>query len=233
MNEELEFETYLSISPKKIGIYLLNINNFENLYNEELILEQTSNYIDFDNLKKFLDKNIFKIEKLIGKFVEGIFLIIENEKIFNLQIGIKKKKYNISNNKQHIENSLTDAKDLFNENYQNNKIMHIIIKKYFINKKSYTFLEDNLECDHLNLEIEIKSISNYIIEDLNKVLRNYQIKIIKCVDGNYVQNFFDDNIALPEMAHKILIGYNKNEVLIVPKNLKKIGFFEKFFQLFS
>ena len=28
-------------------------------------------------------------------------------------------------------------------------------------------------------------------------------------------------------------GYNTNEVSIIPKNVKKLGFFEKFFQLFS
>ena len=31
------------------------------------------NFINYDHLKKFLDDNIFKIEKLIGKFIENIF----------------------------------------------------------------------------------------------------------------------------------------------------------------
>ena len=35
------------------------------------------------------------------------------------------------------------------------------------------------------------------------------------------------------MAYKILNGCNENEVMVIPKNTKKIGFFEKFFQLFS
>jgi hypothetical protein len=35
------------------------------------------------------------------------------------------------------------------------------------------------------------------------------------------------------MAHKILNGYNDNEILIVPKIELNKGFFEKFFQLFS
>ena len=91
MNEELEFETYLSISPNKFGIYLLDVNNFKNLYKQEIILKGISNSINLNDLKKFLDENIFKIEKLLGKFIENIFLIIENEKIFNLQIGIRKK----------------------------------------------------------------------------------------------------------------------------------------------
>ena len=35
------------------------------------------------------------------------------------------------------------------------------------------------------------------------------------------------------MAFKILNGANENEVTIIEKNTKKLGFFEKFFQLFS
>ena len=41
--------------------------------------------LDLNKLKKFLDDNIFKIEKLIGKFIKNIFLIIENEKIFKFK----------------------------------------------------------------------------------------------------------------------------------------------------
>ena len=81
--------------------------------------------------------------------------------------------------------------------------------------------------------IEFKSISNEIIHNLNKLLQNYQINIIKFIDGNYVKNFFNKDIELSKMAFDILNGYNVNEVIVVQKNTKKLGFFEKFFQLFS
>ena len=35
------------------------------------------------------------------------------------------------------------------------------------------------------------------------------------------------------MIYKIQAGINDNEVKLIPKNVKKDGFFEKFFQLFS
>ena len=43
----------------------------------------------------------------------------------------------------------------------------------------------------------------------------------------------EKKFELPLIANKIMNGYNENEVLVIPKNLKKKGFFEKFFQLFS
>ncbi len=53
-----------------------------------------------------------------------------------------------------------------------------------------------------------------------------------CAD--YIENFFtQDNKELSEMASRIKDGLNNKEVILVPKNVKNIGFFEKFFQLFS
>ena len=233
MNKEEELENYISISPNKFGIYLFDKKNLNNLYNKELIVDNNRDSLDFNTLEKFLDNNVFEIEKLSGKFIENVFFIFEDNKIFNLDMGIKKKNYNVSIKKEHFENSLIEAKDLFRENYPDQEIMHMIINKFFFNDKSYLSFEENLEGDHFALEIRFKSISNSIIYDLNKILEKYQIKIIKFIDGRYVKNFFAKEMDLTEMSHRILNGYNSNEVIFIPKNPKKLAFFEKFFQLFS
>ena len=233
MNKDQQLENYLSISPNKFGIYLFDPKNSKNVYKEELLINQNNNYLNLSNLKIFLDNNIFKIEKLSGKFVENIFLIFEDKSTLNLEMGIKKKNYELSVTKEYLKNSLIEAKDLFRKNYQNQEIMHMIINKYFINNKNYLSFQENLKSDHLALEIQFKSISNNIIYDLNKILENYQIKIIKYLDGDYVKNFFSKDIELSEMSHRIINGYNENEVIFIQKNPKKLAFFEKFFQLFN
>ena len=233
MNKDQYLENYLSISPNKFGIYLFDPKNSKNIYKEELFINQNNNNLNLSNLKKFLDNNIFKIEKLSGKFVENIFLIFEDKSTFNLEMGIKKKNYELFVTKEYLNNSLIEAKDLFRKNYQNQEIMHMIINKYFINNKNYLSFQENLKSDHLALEIQFKSISNNIIYDLNKILENYQIKIIKYLDGNYIKNFSSKDIELSEMSHRIINGYNENEVIFIQKNPKKLAFFEKFFQLFN
>ena len=232
MNEILEFETYLSISQTKFGIYLFDTKNKYNLYEKEISLQKT-NFINYSQLKQFLDNNVFRIEKLIGKFIENIFIIIDDENILNTQIGIKQKNYQPTKSKVYLQNSITNAKDLFKENYPDEKIMHIIIKNYLIDGKNYFYLQDNLEYEQLNLVIQFKTISNEIIYNLNKLLQNYQINIIKFLDENYLKNFFNEDIQISKMAFDILNGCNVNEVMVVQKKTKKLGFFEKFFQLFS
>ena len=80
MNKILEFETYLSISQTKFGIYLFDTKNKNNLYEKEIIFEKTT-FINYSHLKQFLDDNVFRIEKLVGKFIENIFIIVEDENI--------------------------------------------------------------------------------------------------------------------------------------------------------
>ena len=111
--------------------------------------------------------------------------------------------------------------------------MHMIVKKYLINDKSFSSFYSNLEGDNLALEIQFRSISNYYTNDLNKILESYQIKIIKYLDGGYIKSFFNNDYELSNMSNKIKSGHNKNEVIFIQKNQKKLGFFEKFFQLFS
>ena len=91
MNEHLDLEAYLFLLPNKLLISLFDTKNLKNYYIDEVDLENKINSIDEYKLNKFLDKNIFKIEKLIGKFLKNIFLVIENDQILNLTIGIKKK----------------------------------------------------------------------------------------------------------------------------------------------
>ena len=234
MIEEFELETYLKISKKNFGIYLFDKKKKINLYEEEVKFEKDNETIDYELLSSFLDDNIFNIEKLIGKFIKNITLIIENEKTFFMDMGIKKKNYEPKISKIYLENILTEAKDLFKDTNQHQKIIHMLIKNYKIDGMNFSQLSNNINSDHLCLEIKFISISIKITTHIEKMLENYQIQVGKYIDYNYILNFFEGNdIKLSEMAHKIQNGINENEVTVIPKNIKKTGFFEKFFQLFS
>ena len=226
----IDFKTFLSVSPNQFGIYLIENKSQNVLYERELETGNESKTIDFNNLDKFLEENIFNIEKLINQFVKNIFLIIDHEKIINHTIGTKKKNFNT----KHITNLLTEVKDLFSENYNNYKIMHIIINKILIDGSQHPKFVSGLEAKYISIEIQFIAIPKGLSLEFEKILQNYQIKITSYLDKRYIQNFCSDSeIGIPSMALKILNGYNNNEVKLVPKNIKKPGFFEKFFQLFS
>ena len=234
MTEELSFEAYLSLSQNKFQIYLLDKKSLKNIYKEEVYLENTSDLIDYNLLHSFLDKNIFKIEKLIGKFLRSIIVVIDNNQTLNCSIGIKKKNYGEKIDKNNLESKLAELKDLFKENYQNYKIMHFVINRCLIDGINYTSFDKEIIGEDMIIEVNFISISNILIKEISNVLEKYQIKIDRLFEKKYIKNLFEgEHLDLSLIAFKIQSGHNKNEITLVPKSIKKRGFFEKFFQLFS
>tara|TARA_B100001057_G_scaffold320266_1_gene320541 strand:- start:9 stop:713 length:705 start_codon:yes stop_codon:yes gene_type:complete len=234
MTDELSFEAYLSLSQKKFGIYLLDKKNLKNIYKEEVHLKNGSDLIEYNLLNSFLDKNIFKIEKLIGNFLRSINVIIENDQTLNCSIGLNKKNYVKKINKYYLESSLADLKDLFKENYQNKKMIHFIINRCLIDETNYTSFDEEIEGENMYIEVKFISVSNIFIDEISSVLEKYQIKIDRLFEKKYIENLFKgEHLDISLIAFKIQSGYNQNEVTLVPKSIKKRGFFEKFFQLFS
>ena len=234
MTDESNFEVYLSLSQKKFEIYLLDKKSLKNIYKEEVYLENDSDLIDCNFLHSFLDKNVFKIEKLIGTFLRSIVVIIENDQTLNCSIGIKKKNYGEKISKHYLESSLAELKDLFKENYQNNKIIHFILSRYIIDGVNYSSYDQEIDGEDMCIEVTFISISSTLIKEISNVLEEYQIKIDRLFDKKYIKNLFEEeNLDLSLIGFKIQSGYNQNEITLVPKSKKMRGFFEKFFQLFS
>jgi len=234
MIEETDIETYLYLSKDKFQVCVFDIKNQTNLYMDELNLNIRFNFHDTNDLSEFLDKNVYKIEKLVNNFLKNVSLIIEYEKNLNVNISIKKKNYENFVKKKYLENSLIELKDLFNESYQDRKIMHMIINNYIVNGKKHSSLVIDQDIDHLCLEVKFISISNDLILVLEKLMEKYQIKISRYICGNYIKNYLDDRDSeLSSIAYKLKNGLNHNEVILVPKNKENKGFFEKFFQLLS
>ena len=233
MIKQKNFETYLYISKNTFNIFVYEKINRKNLYNEKLEVDEQFNFQDLNNLSKFLDDNIFKIEKLNGIFIKNIILIIESDEISFVDVGIKKKRYDSLVGNKNLEKTLVELKDLFKENYKDRHIMHMVIVNYFINGKKYSTFVNDLDVNELCLEVSFRSISTNLVSILDKILEKYQIKVNKYMDGKYISSFSDENFKLPDMADKIRNGYNENEIIIVPKDVRNIGFFEKFFQFFS
>ena len=234
MIEEIDFETFLYVSNEKYQVSVFDKKKLKNLYNEELKFDYKFNSLDFNNLTKFLDENIYKIEKSVGDFVKNIILIIESDKNLNVNISIKKKLYDNFLSQKHLENNLIELKDLYKENYQDQSIMHMIIINNTINDEKYSRFNNNVKGKNFFLEVNFISISNELIISLNKNLEKYQIKVSQYMCGNYIKNFFDnDQNEISLKAHRLINGQNVNEVALVAKDIENKGFFEKFFQLFS
>jgi len=219
MIKDTDFEIFLYVSKDKYQIFVYDKNNSINLYIDEI---KNDDEIELNILSKFIDKNIYKIEKMIKKFIRNIILIIENDKVLEVSISLKKKNYEKNIDQKQLEKSLVEIKNIFRENYQDETIMHMIV----VNNKNND--------DYLFLEVNFISISNNFTFYFDKVLESHQIKISRYMSCRYIKSYIsEDSTELFTMANKLNNGFNKNEVQLISKNVENIGFFEKFFQLFS
>jgi hypothetical protein len=228
MIEISDFETFLYISKKKYQIFVYDKNNLRNLYHKEI---ENNDGIELNILSKFIDENIYNIEKKIKNFIRNIILIIEDEKVLDIVISLKKKNYEKNIDQKQLENGLVEVKDIFKENYQELIIMHMIIIE---KEKDFSLNNANNDNDCLLLEVNFISIPYYFTSNFDKLLENHQIKIKRYMSGSYIKSFLSEkSIELFVMANKLNEGFNKNEVQLISKSKQNKGFFEKFFQLFS
>ena len=234
MNNELNFETYLFINDKKLIICVIQNTTNEVIYKEQMILNNNFDELKLEKLNDFLEKNIFKVEKILKNFIKNIFIILDSSEFFTIEISIKKDNNSRLINSETLLHPLSDLKNLCQSNFQDKKIIHMLIENYRIDNSNYSFLPNNLNCNNFSLDVKFICLPKNLIEKLEIILKRYHIKINQVLSASYIENFFDkDHPDVFTTASRIISGYNANEVLLVNKTLKNKGFFEKFFDFFS
>ena len=77
MNNEINFETYLYLSKSKLSLCVFETNLKKKIYEKEVLLKNDYNDLKFDELKKFLDENIFNIEKNFNYFINHVYIVLD------------------------------------------------------------------------------------------------------------------------------------------------------------
>ena len=92
MVDNLDYETYLFISSKKL-IISVNTDSNKKVYQNELILDNNKKELNFDKLDYFLNENIFEIEKKLKNFIKKTSVILDLDIFFPVEISIKRNNY--------------------------------------------------------------------------------------------------------------------------------------------
>ena len=212
----LDFDTFLLIRPNKFSISIFKKYDFKKIYEKEILVENKTAKLEINTLKKFIDDNIIDIEKILGNFIEKNYSGNSVDQI-------------------HLNYLINDLKNQCKKTFGNNKIIHILINNFQIDKKDYSYFPKDLKCENLSVDVTFICLSNDLINSIETILNSYQISLDRIVNFDYLKNYFKENLNLDlrNMAKQIISGINPNEAFLVPKISKNKGFFEKFFQLFS
>ena len=224
---------FLIIKPNHFAFHVVS-EDYKILLNEEIFHNVQNLENNLNDIKKFLDENIFKIEKKFRLYIKDIYLIFDDKNFVSIDISLINDLKNFSNN---IDNNLSDLSNIKNSVLKSNidfQLVHMIINKFIINKKEFSIIPDQIKMENFFLEIRFICLKTKIFLNIVKILSKYQISIKKVLSYKYVESFQtneSDQISL--IASELINGFNKNEIVFEKKHSKNIGFFGKFFKFFS
>ena len=234
MTNKVNFQTYLYLNRNQFIIYVAEILTNEKIYFEKFEIEENFTELKFSKLDEFLNFNIFKIEKKLNNFIKDMYVILDSNKFHSIKLSIKKNNNGNLINSEALIHPLSDLKNLCQSNLQNEKVIHFLIEKYVIDNKFYTTLPENINCNIFSLDTEFICLSKNLIENIEKILNKYHISLKQILSASYVEKLKDNSDStIFTTATRIISGQNSNEVLMVDKINKKLGFFERFFNFFN
>ena len=234
MNKNLDFETYLLVSPRKYLISIEKKINFENIFRKEKIFEKKIDKFSLDELNNFLNENIYNAEKDLNNFIKEINLILDYNDFFHIQLSLKMNNHGELLTNKNLDHLLNEAKNQCRNTLIDKKIIHVIVDNYLVDNKNYEFMPQKLSCSFFSIDVSFICLPNDFIKLIEDVVKKYQISINKIISLKYMKELFlNEDLDVIKMAKDTIDGYNQNEVVLISKKAKNIGFFEKFFHFFS
>ena len=233
-----KFDIYLYISSIKLSvaifeksdpiksIFFKEFNCKTNLYKEKL---------NFYEIEKIIEKNIFEIEKFTEDFLNDIYLIIDTPESLKIGLSLSKNNEDKTIQEKDVKYLIQDCKQQILRSNINEDIIHIIVNNYVLDDVEYKYLPLHTKCKKFSVNVEFICFPKTLVKRLKDLFNNYQISINKIICGNYVRSFNDlkSNLNICAAGINLVEGANKQEVVIIPKKIENRGFFERLFHIFS
>ena len=224
---------FLLIRSQQLVLSALNENN-EILFNRKILLDNLNLEESFEVLVKFLENNIFELEKKFDYYIKDINLVIDSKEFITIDVSSI---YNFDNIENKVEGSLSNLSNIKEnvlKSMNDYDLIHMIINKFIIDKKEYSTIPVDSSYNNVFLEISFICLKKNITQKLQKILSKYEIYIKNISYFSYVNLFKKhDTDDIFVLADKLINGHNPKEVSFIKKPPENVGFFEKFFKLFN
>ena len=225
---------FLIIRPNHLVLQGID-KNYQTFFKEEFFNDKILDN-NFNILKIFLDKNIFKLEKKYNLYVEEINLIIEHENFITIDLSLIKNFENLFIQKDILKNDLSNIKYSVLKSNSEYQLTHMVINKYIVDGHEFFILPKQSNQKNIFIEIKFICLEKNIINNFRTILSKYQISVQNISSYEYVKSFETDpdkKDCISVSADKLIQGYNSNEINFIKKNPRNSGLFEKFFKIFS
>ena len=233
-----KFEIFFNIDIKnfKLNVFIIDTISEDILLTKDFKFKkfQYSNFFIIKKINNILKKLIIEIEKNLEISVSKINLMVEQENSYNIDLSIKTNFENKIIDKKDIEYLIQDLRQQLLANYPDKKFIHILVKKCIIDSDEYNIIPIGNKCKNFIVDLSFIHIPKTLLNGLEDLFNEHQMFVNKVICTNYAKTLIVTDVDnLSKAGLNILKGSNLNEIGIIPKKIKKIGFFEKLFHIFS
>ena len=235
---EKNFVIYLEFGYSKLNIASFDSTSGKLKYFKEELYKSHFGYtkeLNFDQLNNFVEENIHKTEKSVGKFINDIYLMVETPQSLTVKLSVMKNNEGKIMTKENAMYLIQDGKQQLLKSNSDIQILHMIVENYVLDDENYNFLPLDINCKKFSMDLKFICFPKDLIKKFEQLFLRQQISIKQFICSNYVKNsnFKNDEKNICERGKAIVEGINKQEVVIVPKIIKKSGFFERLFHFFK
>ena len=232
MSKDLDNRYFITLNKDKIIFSCLNKENKISFTMSHILKNGLNNL--FEDLEKFFIDNLIDIEKSLKDFIKKIYIIVDIESTLNANLSIKYNSETETINIQKINDLLSLLKYQFIKYSNDQKIIHMKISKSIIDGKEKDLSIVDKAFKNLILEVQFECLKIEIVNNVKKLLSQYQISVEKFLLGNHLRGLGGNNADnMLYIAHKIVSGEIANEVEWNKKKPIVRNFFERFFNFFN
>jgi len=217
-----KFDVYFDLGSSHIRVGAFNKTEQENSFQikKSCISNFTNKNFNLSNAESIMEEIILTIEKKSNEYLDKIDLMIDSPEFFSVSLSLSKNFDGSKLKKEDVQFLIQDAKQQILRNYQNDKIIHIIVQNYKIDKIDYDFLSTEVVCNILCVDIIFICLPKKIVDELKKLFAKFNVLINQISFSSYAKSLnYRNNFAADENIAFIDMGFNKTSIIYYNKNI--------------
>ena len=216
-------ETFIDFGTYKTRLGVFNTSSSSKDYFIEKKSHSNLNIVDINlhDFEKKIKELIQATEKKINYHIKDLNVMLDLSNFSSIDVSLKKNYEGKNISLEDIQILLQESRQMFQENNKNNKIIHMIVKKFIFDEKVFLEIpENNLKCNNLTLEIKFICYPNNILDKIQNIFNYNDVVINNFSCSTYVKSL-NYNKLFQNHEKKIFldIGFKKTCLAVYEKDV--------------
>ena len=216
-------ETFIDFGTYKTRLGVFNTSSSSKDYFIEKKTQSNVNIEDINlyDFEKKIKELIQITEKKINYHIKDLNVMLDLSNFSSIDVSLKKNYEGKNISLEDIQILLQESRQMFQENNKNNKIIHMIVKKFIFDENVFLEIpENNLKCNNLTLEIKFICYPNNILDKIQSIFNYNDVVINNFSCSTYVKSL-NYNKLFQNHEKKIFldIGFKKTCLAVYEKDV--------------